>query len=158
MPATCQRPAPSLTGSPCCYAADKRAPAVARRHVRERLGVWGLSGLEDDATEIVSELVANAVLHGSRGAGGQVALWLEAAGSGVVAMVWDASPEPPELRSADLWAESGNGLRLVEALSSGWGWFPFPAQGGGKVVWAALGAGQMPGAGREAGGGGGQGS
>jgi anti-sigma regulatory factor (Ser/Thr protein kinase) len=140
MPVTCQRPVPSPAGSPRRYAADERAPGKARGHAREQLGAWGLGGLAEDMMTVVSELVANAVLHGSRGAGGQVALRLEPAVHGVVVKVWDASPELPELRSADLWAESGNGLRLVESLSSGWGWFP--AEGGGKVVWAACGIGQ----------------
>lgn len=135
MPTTCQRPAPSLTGDPRHYAADESAPGHARLHTHAQLGAWGLGELADDMAVIVSELVTNAVLHGSRGEGDQVALRLRSTGHGVVAEVWDGNPAPPELRGADPLAEHGKGLRLVDSLSSRWDWYP--SEGGGKVVWAS---------------------
>lgn len=136
MSTTCQRPAPGLIASPRFYAADERAPSDARLHVRAQLGTWGLGGLTDDVSTVVSELVTNAVLHGSRGAGDQVALRLEPAARHLTVKVHDANPKPPEPRAADLLAENGNGLRLVDSLSSQWGWYP--SENGGKVVWAAF--------------------
>jgi hypothetical protein len=38
--------------------------------------------------------------------------------------------------AADLAAESGRGLYLVESFSDGWGWHPLAGALRGKVVWA----------------------
>jgi two-component sensor histidine kinase len=136
MPTTCPRPVPGLKGSPRCYAADAHAPGDARLHVRAQLGVWRLMSLAEDVELAASELVTNAVVHGSRGESDQIRLLLELTGWSVLVRVWDANPAPPELRSPDPWAEHGNGLLLVDSLSLRWG--SYPADGGGKVVWCEI--------------------
>jgi len=60
----------------------------------------------------------------------------------MVIEVWDAAPgKPVPARTDDPDAEGGRGLLLVEALSSGWGWYATPY---GKTVWARLVAGGGP--------------
>ena len=52
-------------------------------------------------------------------------------------MVSDYSRHAPAAPpSTDVFAEYGRGLRLVEALTTGWGWLTPGAQG--KLVWAVL--------------------
>lgn len=125
------RPAPGLSGGARHYAADGRAPGDARLHVRAQLGAWGLPHLAEDAATVTSELVTNAVLHSG---GDRLTLRLELSGQSVVVKVWDASPEPPHEAGAGPWDENGRGMVIVEAFSSGHGWYP--ADGGGKVTWA----------------------
>lgn len=123
---------PSLTNDQR-YLADVHAPHDARRHVRARLGQWGLTGIAD-ATELVSsELVTNAV---NASMGGEIALQLAHTRWSVIVKVWDDSPEPPKPRDADLLAENGHGLELVEALTFRWGYYF--ADSGGKIVWAEI--------------------
>lgn len=115
------------------------------------------AGLAADACLVVSELVTNAVLH----APGPLELRLWMVGAAVRIEVLDGSTSPvvPKVRTpaltvaslldddADLeaveellmvGATTGRGLRLVENLSSAWGWAPRP-DGGGKSVWALVG-------------------
>ena len=100
--------------------ANKDAPAVARRAVKDAAA--SLMS-EDDcwrAQLIVTELVSNAVVHGP---GGPVSLNLELGGHGLRGQV--ADPGPPirknglvRRRAVD---EGGRGLFLVDALSDEWG-------------------------------------
>ncbi|MEU4576470.1 MULTISPECIES: ATP-binding protein [Nonomuraea] len=106
--------------------------AMARRFVDRTLGSWGAERAAFDATLVVSELVTNAMRHG----GGAIQLRLLRHGGEVACVVTDYSSTPPSPAGADIFSEYGRGLRLVEALCSGWGWV---APGGpGKIVWAVL--------------------
>lgn len=117
------------------------APRHARRLVEDFLDVLDQRALADDADLVVSELVANAVVHG------RPPLDLE--------LSWTVSgPAPPVLRvevhdggagaaasragaradSAD--AESGRGLLLVAALAQRWDIVPQP--GSGTRAWAEI--------------------
>ena len=89
----------------------------------------------DDAALVVTELVANAVLH----AGGPITLRIEplAEDDAVRVVVGDTSPVPPALREYGSVASTGRGLTLVARLARRWGAEPAP-EGDGKVVWAEL--------------------
>jgi anti-sigma regulatory factor (Ser/Thr protein kinase) len=118
------------------------AVPCARAHTRAVLTQWGLAGIADTAEIIVSELVANAITHGSiaRCDGGipVVCFGLAADQGHVFIDVWDSSPQPPVIRRdvpSDL--ENGRGLLLVDAMCETWRWEKVPGWHG-KRVWAAL--------------------
>jgi anti-sigma regulatory factor (Ser/Thr protein kinase)/anti-anti-sigma regulatory factor len=115
---------------------DTRAPASARRLVREMCPKWQVDdGLEDTAEFVVSELVSNAVEHACDGVG----LTLERGPRGLRVAVRDASPVGfPGLmeRSTDpLGRVRGRGLELVENLTTAWG---VDVQPDGNTVWAEI--------------------
>jgi len=125
------------------------AVPCARLHARQVLWEWGLSALTETIALIVSELVTNAIqaskgLTGSRYADRwtpgvpPVRLWLTSDRQRVMIHVWDGSRRLPQVQDAELEAEGGRGLLLVEGLSSQWGCFT-PERSSGKVVWAAVG-------------------
>ena len=120
----------------------------ARRQVGVQLDVWGLFGLVGDAELIISELVTNAICHGSQ----TEPVWHTVrrmrtqAGEAVRLEVGDGGgrwrggiPRPREGGALDADAGglpcSGRGLRLVEALSCSWGVWRLPH---GHLVWAVL--------------------
>ena len=118
------------------------AAPCARAHVQTVLWEWGRAGLSDDAGLVVTELITNAI-KASRDLPTDapmppVRLWLaaEPATGLVLALVGDASPQPPVHLDPDPDAASGRGLRLVAAMSGRWGWYPANAAGTVKVVWA----------------------
>jgi anti-sigma regulatory factor (Ser/Thr protein kinase) len=124
------------------------AVPCARLHVKHVLREWRQEALADTVELVVSELVTNAVrastgLLSSEFAGhwapGQppVRLWLAADGQFAVVQVWDASDDLPERQEAELDAESGRGLMLVDTLADDWGSYT-PEASSGKVVWAVV--------------------
>lgn len=114
------------------------AVPCARLHARQLLWEWGLTRLSDSVELAVSEMITNAA-QASRDVGmAPVRLWLKADHTRVLILVWDASHHAPELIQADLEAESGRGLQLIEAVSDAWAWYPTP-ETGGKVIWALIG-------------------
>jgi anti-sigma regulatory factor (Ser/Thr protein kinase) len=110
----------------------RRSVGVARGFVRELAA--GAPAV-DDLVVVVSETVANAVTHTASGlAGGRVTVVLTA-GDGVYRLeVSDdgAAGGRPHVK-AEAEAETGRGMRIVEALSARWG---FRAEGARTVVWA----------------------
>src|SRR6266536_1656025 len=64
-----------------------------------------------------------------------VQFWLLSDNKRVMVMAWDANPKAPMPRDANIEAEGGRGLVLVDALSEEWNWYRVPELGG-KVVWA----------------------
>ncbi|WUD79015.1 SpoIIE family protein phosphatase [Streptomyces sp. NBC_00510] len=108
-----------------------RDPAVvcrARALVTRQLTQWGLEDLAADAEVIASELVTNAIRHGS----GPVSLRLIKHRL-LTCEVSDAGKSFPRLRHTCSSDEGGRGILLVSQLSHRWGsrWTT-----GGKVVWA----------------------
>jgi hypothetical protein len=103
------------------------------------VGVTG--AVVDDASLVVTELVANAVLH----AGGPIVLqlsWnLDEQPPSVRLEVSDGSPSPPVARAYGTGASTGRGLALVASVAARWGVDRIEA---GKVVWAELVAGGAP--------------
>jgi hypothetical protein len=122
------------------------APSIGRaRHAVVRsCQAWGIA--ESAAAElVVSELVANGVLHGW----GNVALRLYDTGEGLRIEVEDSNPAPPVATDGHPNRMGGFGMQIVERLAD-WGWRPTAT---GKLVWARLkpvapepGAGADPGA------------
>ncbi len=91
----------------------------------------------DAATLVVSELVANAVVHAA-GDVEPIELTLDADGACLRIEVLDHDPSPPTLPAhapgAD--GEGGRGLLIVDRVADRWGWRPLP--GDGKRVWCDL--------------------
>ncbi|MBB6349197.1 ATP-binding protein [Nonomuraea muscovyensis] len=108
--------------------------ASARRFVDRTLTGWGADRVAFEAQLVVSELVTNAMRHG----GGVVQLRLLGHGPELACVVTDHSRVPPIAASPDIFAEFGRGLRLVEALSTNWGWIIAGTRD--KLVWAVLAA------------------
>jgi anti-sigma regulatory factor (Ser/Thr protein kinase) len=112
--------------------ADLTAPARARALLRASLADWGLSGQVDDAEIVVSELVANAIRHGTV----PIRLTVGTGGDVLLVSVEDGdSVHPPLPRTAGEFDTGGRGLLLVGAMSQRWGWSPTD---NGKAVWAEL--------------------
>lgn len=103
--------------------------ARARHAVVRSCAAWGIPGAAS-AELVVSELVANAVLHGW----GHVVLRLFDTGHGLRIEVEDANPAPPVSVDGHPGRVGGYGMRIVERLAD-WGWRP---SGSGKLVWATL--------------------
>ncbi|MFI7356238.1 SAM-dependent methyltransferase [Streptomyces avidinii] len=133
----------SPTALSACMTLPSRPESVktARDFVADQLARWGHPDLEDSATLVCSELVTNAVTHGtsdSAASGCMVALTL-VPGEALITQVADSDPAPPVPRvtfSGGL-AEDGRGLSIVTKLSAYWGASPRP-NGKGKVVSAYL--------------------
>lgn len=101
----------------------------ARHAVVRTCRAWEL-GDPANAELVVSELVANAVLHGW----GRVTLRLQDTGEGLRIEVEDSNPTPPVATEGHPGRIGGFGMRIVERLAD-WGWRP---SRGGKVVWARV--------------------
>ncbi|RJK94189.1 ATP-binding protein [Vallicoccus soli] len=119
---------------PCAarYAPEPTAVARARRAVAAQVERAGFAALADDAALLVSELVANAVLHART----EVEVRVVAQEGGVRVEVQDGSPVLPLPGALRATAMSGRGLVLVATLARRWGVEP---REGGKVVWFELG-------------------
>lgn len=104
---------------------------LARDLVATVLRVWHLETLLNEAALVATELVANAVQHGS----GRYLVFSvgRPAHSRVRIHVTDQSCIQPTLRSPDDEETKGRGLLLVSALSVGWG---TDVHTSGKTVWA----------------------
>jgi hypothetical protein len=144
---------PEVTYGPCATGAaalgscrlvlrsGPEAPKKAREFTTATLRDWELDALVSDAVVIASELVTNAIRYGShRTSKGSLEEQVELAWqrhlTQVICAVIDGSSAPPVLATAELDAECGRGLLVVQALAAGWGWTMLgPAQ---KAVWAAL--------------------
>lgn len=114
-------------------AVDPRSAHAARAFCLETGRLWSLPpGVLTAATDIASELVANACVHSST----KPVLALELGPEAVLVRVWDDGPGAPRLQPyRPGLSERGLGLRLVKQLSSHWG---VAADGDGKWVWARL--------------------
>lgn len=117
-----------LTHLPLSADSARTARGLVAAAVRD----LGRPDLLDDAAAVVSELVANAVLHART----PIALTVEPRGEGVRVGVSDGSHIMPRWSPASATATSGRGLLLVEQLSATWGVEPLDT--GGKTVWAQL--------------------
>ena len=132
----CQKPRTVQAGLPATPAAVQQA----RQATREALATWQLTGLQETAALIVSELVTNAIRHASVG-GAEVGLRLEATGSWLRIEVHDTDPRPPQPRIPVAFDEGGFGFVIVEALADKWG---SCQSEDGKAVWAELDTARTP--------------
>ncbi|MFB7326400.1 MULTISPECIES: ATP-binding protein [unclassified Streptomyces] len=112
---------------------DDLAARDARAVVGMVLAVWHLDRLREDATLVVTELAANAARH-ARGA--VVRLTMTRTGSESGACGGHGQEQGPSpAREGEPLAESGRGLRLVDAMSTRWGVIPLNSD---KQVWAEV--------------------
>ncbi|WP_020669854.1 ATP-binding protein [Amycolatopsis nigrescens] len=106
------------------------AAATARRAVGDALRVFGMSDeLVDDLLLVTSELVTNAVEHSA----GVDHLELAIDRDALLVRVYDRGPGLPAIRLSAPGSARSRGLRLVDALATGWGYAEYE---GGKYVWA----------------------
>ncbi|MFG3134858.1 ATP-binding protein [Streptomyces sp. NPDC048211] len=114
--------------------ATRRGARLARLLAREQLRSWGLP--LEDASHVVAELAANAVLHGYV-PGRDFRVLLTVDGDRLRIEVTDARGDqlPRVLRQSEAY-ESGRGLIVVGALATRWGVEPGPFPR--KTVWAEL--------------------
>jgi anti-sigma regulatory factor (Ser/Thr protein kinase) len=103
----------------------------ARRFVDSVLTEADLGALSYAATMLVSELVANAVLH----TGTQLEVVVAVDGPGARIEVHDGSPQLPVRKNYSSMSGTGRGLMMVDRMASRWGAELTPA---GKVVWFEL--------------------
>ncbi|WP_233575221.1 SpoIIE family protein phosphatase [Cellulomonas sp. PhB150] len=111
----------------------------ARHAVVRTCHAWDMPNAAN-AELVVSELVANAVLHGF----GHVSLQLYDTGDGLRIEVEDGNPAPPIATDGHPGRVGGFGIKIVERLAD-WGWRPSAR---GKLVWAKVRPGDLPPAGR----------
>ncbi|MEV5413927.1 ATP-binding protein [Thermopolyspora sp. NPDC052614] len=96
------------------------AAARARDLARKTLANWGLTELCDDVTLAVSELVANAILHGRPPV--TLAMWREPYGCGIVVVDHGGGfPRLRDLRLDEHAGESGRGMALVNEIADDFG-------------------------------------
>lgn len=107
----------------------------ARHAVVRTCQAWEIPDAAN-AELVVSELVANAVLHGY----GHVSLQLYDTGDGLRIEVEDGNPAPPVTTDGHPGRVGGFGMQIVERLAD-WGW---RQSRGGKLVWAKVRPGQLP--------------
>jgi anti-sigma regulatory factor (Ser/Thr protein kinase) len=116
-------------------------PSWARQFARAVLGAWQLGpDLIDTATLLISELVSNAAAATAAPvtaatSATPVHLALRHQPGALVIEVADPDATPPVLTEADLDAEAGRGLMLVQALSKEWSYFRTPV---GKTVYCVI--------------------
>jgi serine phosphatase RsbU (regulator of sigma subunit)/anti-sigma regulatory factor (Ser/Thr protein kinase) len=118
--------------------AEPKSVARARELARRQLAAWNLDDLGDTTELLVSELVTNALRHGTgfppAEPGGDIRLRLLLDRT-LVCEVWDSGLVQPRRRRARDTDEGGRGLQLVDLLSAGWGSRRTPR---GKTVWFEL--------------------
>jgi serine phosphatase RsbU (regulator of sigma subunit)/PAS domain-containing protein len=106
---------------------DAQAAGAARRHVRAQLAAWRLDELAMTTEVLVSELVANVILHARE----PLQLRLLRSRS-LVCEVFDGSPTTPRIRRAEWTDEGGRGLQMIAALCDRWGTRYITT---GKCIW-----------------------
>ncbi len=102
----------------------------ARRFARTRVGP--ASADADTVELVVAELVTNAVLHGAP----PIVIRIRMLDTCIHIDVADLGGRLPVMRRAARDGITGRGLRIVNALSAGWGVRRLAR--GGKVVWAEV--------------------
>lgn len=113
------------------FPAEAASAGSARRFVGDTLRSWSFDGLSDVATLLVSELVANAVLH----AGTTIAVVIKRNESRLRIEVHDGNTRTPLRKHYSSLATTGRGLLLVDRMAADWGVTPDRQ---GKSVWFEL--------------------
>ncbi len=112
--------------------ADASAPSLARRYAASHCEGCPSETLYAVAL-LTSELVTNAVVHGS----GDALLDIQVEGAAVTVGVSDRGGGVVKPASRFSWPETGHGLRLVQQMSDHWGVEQVP-ETPGKRVWFQL--------------------
>ncbi|MFE2287793.1 ATP-binding protein [Streptomyces sp. NPDC059443] len=120
------------------FTATRRGARLARQLTLVELHDWGIpdrTGLSEDAGLLVAELAANAVAHG-RVPGRDFELRITLLPGALRIEVSDARRERrPLVRPHEYGAESGYGMRIIDAVAADWG---VRDRVIGKTVWAEL--------------------
>ena len=109
---------------------DVASCSEARRFVQKTLAK-AADDVRNSATLLISEVVANAVLHAS----GPVTVEVQQEGSAYRIAVSDGSTTPPTEKDYRADDATGRGLHLLDCLAAAWGW---KRSDTGKVVWFDL--------------------
>lgn len=139
-PEPCAAPDPGSPSEPVVhedlldYTPTQRSVPLARRRVAQLVTEWGQPGLAGNVALVVSELMTNALLHGSV-PGRLIRVRVTLGPHTLRVEVSDPRGErPPSPRPAkDATGQFGRGLLLVGALAARWGWEPRIV---GKTVYA----------------------
>lgn len=107
---------------------------AAREFSLATLRRWTVADRTDDIAIVLSELLTNALRHGTDRPASPVRVALVQPAQHVLVVVADPGRQVPVLRDPDYLAESGRGLHVIDALSDRWG-STVPTDAG-KVVWA----------------------
>jgi len=111
---------------------ERQSVAVGRHWVVRAAVDAGVTGMANQVVELLtSELLANAVLHGS--AGRAIHLWFRCTDEVARISVSDSVLDPPVVLHLGIVAPSGRGMAIVEAMSNRWGVDEQPDVG--KTVW-----------------------
>jgi anti-sigma regulatory factor (Ser/Thr protein kinase) len=111
------------------FGRDAGEIARAREFIAAAAREWELPGMSRDLELIVSELVSNALVHGT----GEVRVQLSVVDDALRLQVGDdGGASVPQLRMAGDVGVGGWGLRVVDELSDTWGIDP---QVPGTLVW-----------------------
>jgi anti-sigma regulatory factor (Ser/Thr protein kinase) len=113
------------------FPAEPTSAGLARRFVDATLREWSCDPLLEVATLLVSELVANAVLH----AGTQIRVGIRMNRDRLRIEVQDGNARRPARKHYSSLSTTGRGLLLVERMADQWGVAP---AGNGKIVWFEL--------------------
>lgn len=113
----------------------------ARRFLRRTVEGWDAQGWEWSASQVLTELATNAVIHART----QFDVELEFDGRVLKICVADGSARLPLQRSYSNQATTGRGVTVVRSLAQSWGVETRP---NGKTVWCAVVADGDEGAGR----------
>jgi anti-sigma regulatory factor (Ser/Thr protein kinase) len=119
------------------FASAPASAGMARRFVETVLIGAGLADLTYTATLLVSELVANAVLHTST----PIEVVVRPGDARARIEVHDGSPQLPVRKNYSTMSGTGRGLMLVERMAADWG---AERTAGGKLVWFELDGGTAP--------------
>jgi anti-sigma regulatory factor (Ser/Thr protein kinase) len=109
------------------------SPQLARAFLRGALETWRLDGFGDVTELLVTELVANVVMH----VGAPMTLRVSRAPERVRVEIDDPSAELPKVQHPGAADEHGRGVLLVDRLADEWGAEAWP-DGSGKTVWFEL--------------------
>lgn len=127
-------PPGSGTGGPhrAVFTGEARTDTVvqARRWARGVLAAWDADALEWELSQLLTEVVTNAVLHAQTPV--RVVLEHDAASGRLRCEVSDGSPVLPRVRRHSTQATTGRGLRLLDSVATSWG---TQRSAAGKTVW-----------------------
>jgi hypothetical protein len=102
-----------------------------RRAIRGEVVRYGLDAAHADIAQLLaSELVMNAVIHGSE----PIIVRVSVERDSTILEVYDGNDALPAPAAAD--GSGHRGLRVVTSLCSDWG--TIPGDNGGKTVWCAI--------------------
>jgi anti-sigma regulatory factor (Ser/Thr protein kinase) len=113
---------------------EPESVGIARRMLRDQLIDWRIDGLEFAASQALTELATNAVIHART----DFTVTVEWSEDVLRVCVHDRSPKLPVQRTYALDATTGRGLALVARLCRSWG---VERDGTGKQVWFEVSAG-----------------